>query len=119
MTRYRCLICGRDQYTTRTDAEKEPCIHCGKTALEKMIGLDENSCVSCGREIPEGRQVCPECESKYCADPTDTSIQGKFNIVIKAIEFIANEAEFEIINHIELRDKKSGLVIKSPHFQKE
>lgn len=25
----------------------------------------ENRCVFCGVEIPEGRQVCPNCESKY------------------------------------------------------
>lgn len=24
-----------------------------------------NTCVCCGDEIPEGRQVCPNCESKF------------------------------------------------------
>lgn len=24
----------------------------------------DNRCVICGEEIPEGRQVCPECEKK-------------------------------------------------------
>lgn len=26
--------------------------------------MDKNLCVICGTEIPEGRQVCPECEEK-------------------------------------------------------
>jgi hypothetical protein len=25
----------------------------------------ENTCVCCGRIIPEGRQVCPNCENKF------------------------------------------------------
>lgn len=24
----------------------------------------ENKCICCGKEIPEGRQVCPDCEAK-------------------------------------------------------
>lgn len=26
--------------------------------------MDDNRCVICGAVIPEGRQVCPECEEK-------------------------------------------------------
>jgi hypothetical protein len=26
--------------------------------------VKENTCVCCGKEIPEGRQVCPNCEKK-------------------------------------------------------
>ena len=39
-----------------------------------------NKCISCGAEIPEGRQVCPNCEiesiakamCKYCQRMTET-----------------------------------------------
>lgn len=27
----------------------------------------EDRCIVCGSIIPEGRQVCPECEEKRCA----------------------------------------------------
>lgn len=26
--------------------------------------MDDNRCVICGAVVPEGRQVCPECEEK-------------------------------------------------------
>jgi hypothetical protein len=86
-----------------------------------MINLGESGCVCCGNEIPEGRQVCPECESEakdmgnknnpYCnsegyADPTayealkpimqaDAALEGKMSFLIKVIKFIATEAGFE------------------------
>lgn len=28
-----------------------------------------NTCISCGAEIPEGRQVCPDCEAKVNETP--------------------------------------------------
>lgn len=38
-----------------------------KKHYEMVFGPDrapDNTCVSCGAEIPEGRQVCPDCEAK-------------------------------------------------------
>ena len=43
-----------------------------------------NKCISCGAEIPEGRQVCPNCEiesiakamCKYCQKMTETDCCG-------------------------------------------
>ena len=29
------------------------------------IGTTKNLCVVCGTEIPEGREICLNCESKY------------------------------------------------------
>ena len=29
------------------------------------IGTTKNLCVVCGTEIPEGREICVNCESKY------------------------------------------------------
>lgn len=26
--------------------------------------MKDNTCICCGQIIPEGRQVCPECEEK-------------------------------------------------------
>ena len=116
--------------------ESEPCIYCGKVATEKMINL--SGCVCCGSEIPEGRQVCPKCESEaktmgnknnpHCnsegySDPTayealkpivqaDAALEGKLNFLIKVIKFVANEAGFEIVNRVELRDRKTGRLFK-------
>ena len=33
----------------------------------------ENRCICCGDIIPEGRQVCPQCERKEAADDLDYS----------------------------------------------
>ena len=32
--------------------------------LRMMQQAGDNQCVCCGRSIPEGRQVCPECEEE-------------------------------------------------------
>ncbi len=29
---------------------------------EAVYGRNENTCICCGDSIPEGRQVCPDCE---------------------------------------------------------
>jgi predicted nucleic acid-binding Zn ribbon protein len=46
-----------------------------------------NCCVACGEIIPEGRQVCSQCERKYEAkdDATD-NIQKKQNTFINYIK---------------------------------
>lgn len=31
-------------------------------STEIMYGRNENTCICCGNSIPEGRQVCPDCE---------------------------------------------------------
>ena len=31
--------------------------------------MNENKCVSCGEIIPEGRQICPKCESDSVNHP--------------------------------------------------
>ena len=31
----------------------------------------EETCIVCGDIIPEGRQVCPACEQKYCGKPDE------------------------------------------------
>lgn len=91
-------------------------------------------CCFCGEIIPEGRQVCPVCErealmgnkdnpyfnSEGYADPTayaamrtiqreeNAALDSRVNLLIKVIKFIATEAGFDVINRIELRDRKTG-----------
>lgn len=31
-------------------------------AIRSIVGPGDNRCVCCGEVIPEGRQVCPDCE---------------------------------------------------------
>lgn len=34
--------------------------------------MKDDTCVCCGREIPEGRQVCPDCEARAAKyDPAE------------------------------------------------
>ena len=41
-------------------------------------------CVMCGEIIPEGRQVCPNCESKWKSEKSDLSFnRRKINLTIK------------------------------------
>ena len=40
------------------------CPDCEDALNKEMIPMIER-CVCCGAEIPEGRQVCPSCESKW------------------------------------------------------
>ena len=40
---------------------------------------NENTCVCCGSPIPEGRQVCPECERRvYGEQDTADCIPAKY-----------------------------------------
>ena len=39
-----------------------------KSNLSSMYGKMVDRCVCCGEIIPEGRQVCPACESKVRSD---------------------------------------------------
>lgn len=99
---------------------------------------DADKCAACGEIIPEGRQVCPLCSgevpemggnknpyynSEGYADPTaygalkpimqaDAALEGKVNFLIKVLKFIANEAGFDVLNRIELRDRKTGKEFK-------
>lgn len=51
-----------------------------------MIEAD-NCCVACGEIIPEGRQVCQQCERKYEAkDNATDNIQKKQNTFINYIK---------------------------------
>lgn len=49
-----------------------------------------DTCILCGEIIPE----------------------GKVNFLIKVLKFIANEARFDVVNRIELRDRNTGRLFK-------
>ncbi len=74
MNRFKCVRCGRNQYTACNTAEG--CIYCGNKELKKMEILEQETeekkiriatvdkCVMCGGIIPEGQQVCGLCKHK-------------------------------------------------------
>ena len=47
-----------DEHTQDHDQDQE-----ARQDLDQMEGVER--CVCCGAEVPEGRQVCPSCESKW------------------------------------------------------
>lgn len=40
------------------------------------------------------------------------ALEGKVNFLIKVLKFIANEAGFDVVNRIELRDRNTGRCFK-------
>ena len=38
--------------------------------------MNENTCISCGNSIPEGRQVCPDCEHRGNKEIEKNSVLG-------------------------------------------
>ena len=42
----------------------------------------------------------------------DAALEGKVNFLIKVLKFIANEAGFDVVNRIELRDRNTGRCFK-------
>ena len=65
----------------------------------------------------------PKYNQSGCADPTayealkpiikeDTAIENKVNFLIKVLKFIINETGFELLNRIEIKDKKTGRCFK-------
>ena len=65
----------------------------------------------------------PYYNSECYADPTaygalkpimqtDAALEGKVNFLIKVLKFIANEAGFDVLNRIELRDRNTGRLFK-------
>lgn len=65
----------------------------------------------------------PYRNSEGYADPTayealehivqeKAALEGKVNFLIKVLKFIDNEAGFDVVNRIELCDRKTGRVFK-------
>lgn len=61
--------------------------------------------------------------SEGYADPTahaaldpiaqeETALESKVNFLIKVLKFTANEAGFDVVNRIELRDRNTGRLFK-------
>ena len=66
-----------------------------------------------------GNRKNPYCNDEGYADPTayealqpimkaDAALDNKVSFLIKVLKFIASEAGFNILNRIELQDRKSG-----------
>ena len=65
----------------------------------------------------------PHFNQSGCHDPTayealkpiikeDAELESKVNFTIKVVKFILNECGFDVLNRIELKDKKSGRVFR-------
>ena len=65
----------------------------------------------------------PYFNASGCADPTayealkpiikeDVELESKVNFLIKVLKFIINESGFELLNRIEIKDKKTGRCFK-------
>ena len=70
-----------------------------------------------------GENKNPYYNSEGYADPTaysalkpimqaDAALEGKVNFLIKVLKFIANEAGFDVVNRIELRDRNTGRLFR-------
>jgi len=65
----------------------------------------------------------PHFNANGCPDPTayealkpiikeDAELESKVNFLIKVLKFIINETGFELLNRIEIKDKKTGRCFK-------
>lgn len=65
----------------------------------------------------------PHFNASGCADPTayealkpiikeDTELENKVYFLIKVLKFIISQSDFELLNRIEIKDKRSGRVFK-------
>ena len=61
----------------------------------------------------------PYFNASGCADPTayealkpiikeDTELENRVNFLIKVLKFIISQSGFELLNRIEIKDKKTG-----------
>lgn len=64
----KCKKCGEEVAYNWGDKKNPICHLCGRTLTEneweKIINRDDNACVCCGELVPEGRQICKNCEVK-------------------------------------------------------
>ena len=105
------------------------CTHCGYVInTEGSWGKPRRKyCEECGAKMPEapemGNSKNPYYNSEGYADPTaygalkpimqaDAALEGKVNFLIEVLKFIANEAGFDVVNRIELRDRNTGRLFK-------
>ena len=48
----------------------------------------------------------------YSLIKQENALEAKTNFLIKVLKFIANEAGYDVLNHIELKDRKTGRIFK-------
>lgn len=65
----------------------------------------------------------PHFNASGCADPTayealkpimkeDAELEAKVSFLVKVLKFIIRESGFELLNRIEIKDKKSGRMFR-------
>jgi superfamily II helicase len=96
--------------------------------------MSEDRCVCCGKYVPEGRQVCNDCEkismnenpkfnSSHCKDLTafeaiekvskeQTELDIKVYELIKTIKSIIRLAGFELVGRIQIKHRKTRKLFK-------
>jgi hypothetical protein len=73
--------------------------------------MSEERCVICNAIIPEGRQVCPECEDKYGRDPSRTKNLLR---VFRDMEWKASHAADIIRQAEEMMTSMAGFSSSTP-----
>ena len=48
----------------------------------------------------------------YSLIKQENALEAKTNFLIKVLKFIANEAGYDVLNRIELKDRKTGRIFK-------
>lgn len=66
--------------------------------------MADNECVFCGDVIPEGRQVCPNCEAKY--DPQGLFREERASIAKSVVADMAASLEADVKNYFENHKKR-------------
>lgn len=68
-----------------------------------MIG-DKNNLFNNGESYPD--------PAAYGAIKDENLLEGRVGFLVKVLKYIANNAGFDVINRIELKDRASGRVFK-------
>jgi RNA polymerase subunit RPABC4/transcription elongation factor Spt4 len=71
--------------------------------------MADNECVFCGDVIPEGRQVCPNCEAKY--DPKEFFSAEISSIPESFVADMAASLEADVKNYFENHKKRKAYCV--------
>ena len=58
---------------------------------------------------------CPDPTAYHALNPIvreETALNNRANFIVKVLNFIANEAGFDIMDRIKLKDRKTGRIFK-------
>lgn len=103
----------------------DKCVCCGEYVPEgKMVcPICENAEYSIKKGCGIMANNNPMFNSSGCKDPTayeamkpiikeDAELESKVNFMVKVLKFIISQSGFELLNRIEVKDRRSGRVFK-------